>query len=92
MLNQLKAATSTYYVKVKFPTPHGIGEVCGDQLLARECYQAMLASKEYHTQMVEEEPTKPIEDMESVELMEGNPSKTTKVGGELKPSLKKEMV
>ena len=92
MLNRLKAATSTYCLKVKFPTPHGIGEVCGDQLLARECYQAMLASKENHTWMVEEEPAKPIEDVESVELMEGNPLKTTKEGGELKPSLKKEMV
>lgn len=48
-LNRLKAAISTYCLKVKFPTPHGIGEVCGDQLLARECYQEMLASKENHT-------------------------------------------
>ena len=48
-LNQLKAANSTYCLKVKFPTPHGIGEVCGDQLLARECYQVVLATKENHT-------------------------------------------
>ena len=48
-LNQLKAANSTYGLKVKFPTPHGIGEVCGDQLLARECYQVVLATKENHT-------------------------------------------
>ena len=48
-LNQLKAANSTYCLKVKFPTPHGIGEVCGDQLLARKCYQVVLATKENHT-------------------------------------------
>lgn len=52
----------------------------------------MLDTNENHTWTVEEEPAKPIEDMESVELMEGDPSKTTNVGGELNPSLKKEMV
>ena len=36
-LNRLKVATSTYYLKVKFPTAHGVGEIRGDQVLAREC-------------------------------------------------------
>ena len=40
-LNHWKAATSTYYLKVKFPTEHGIGEVKGDQVLARKCYQVV---------------------------------------------------
>ena len=48
-LNHWKAATSTYYLKVKFPTEHGIGEVKGDQMLARECYQVVLAMKENYT-------------------------------------------
>jgi len=26
----MKATTSTYYLKVKFPTDHGIGEIRGD--------------------------------------------------------------
>ena len=42
-LNRLKAATSTYCLKVKLPTLHGIGEICRDQLLAQDRYQAMLA-------------------------------------------------
>ena len=42
--------------------------------------------------MVEEKRTKPIEEVENVELVEGDPSKTTKVGKELKSSLKEEMV
>ena len=54
MLNKLKAATSTYYLKVKFPTTHGIGEIRGDQFLARECYQAVLASGENHAWMIDE--------------------------------------
>ena len=45
-LNSLKAVTSTYYLSVKFPTEHGIGQVHGDQLAARECYLAMLAMDE----------------------------------------------
>ena len=57
-----------------------------------ECYQAVLASKESHTWMVEEEPPKPMEEVEHIELVEGNLSKTTKVGKELQPSLKDELV
>ena len=41
-LNKLKAATLTYYLKVKFPIAHSIGEIRGDEVLARECYQATL--------------------------------------------------
>ena len=61
-LNCVKAATSTYCLKVKFPTPHRIREICDDQLLAKECYQAILASRENNTWMVEEEPPKPMEE------------------------------
>ena len=42
-LNSWKAATFTYYLKVKFPTNSGVREVKGDQVLARECYQVVLA-------------------------------------------------
>ena len=44
-LNHWKATTSTYCLKVKFPTKQGVGEIKGDQVLARECYQAVLVSK-----------------------------------------------
>lgn len=42
-MNALKAIISTYHLKIKFPTgevrgPRGIGEVRGEQVLARECY------------------------------------------------------
>ena len=45
-LNSLKAATTIYYLKVKFSTAHGVGEIRRGQVLARECYQATLASGE----------------------------------------------
>ena len=43
-LNRIRAVTSTYHLKVKFPTAHGVGKIREDQVLAKECYQAALAS------------------------------------------------
>ena len=60
-LNRWKAATSTYFLKVKFPIDNGVGEVRGDQILARECYQAVLATKENHTWMIEEKGENKVE-------------------------------
>lgn len=37
-LNSLKAITSTHQLMIKFSTEIGIGEVCGEQVLVRECY------------------------------------------------------
>ena len=45
-LNSWKAITSTYHLSIKFPMEHGVGQVQGDQLAARECYLAMLAMDE----------------------------------------------
>ena len=53
-LNRWKAATSTYCLKVKFPMENDVGEVKGDQVLAKECYQALLVAKKNHTWMIEE--------------------------------------
>ncbi|KAL0413140.1 UNVERIFIED_CONTAM: hypothetical protein Sradi_1515700 [Sesamum radiatum] len=33
-----QAIASTYHLKLKFPTPNGIGEEVGDRRQARECY------------------------------------------------------
>ena len=45
-LNNWRAVTSTYHLFVKFPKEYGIGEVQGNQLVARECYLAMMAMDE----------------------------------------------
>ena len=42
-LNSWKAVTSTYHLSVKFPMEYEIGQAQGDQLVARDCYLAMLA-------------------------------------------------
>ncbi|XP_075645268.1 uncharacterized protein LOC142616272 [Castanea sativa] len=70
-LNRWKAATSTYCLKVKFSTEDCVGEMKGDQVLARECYQAVLAAKKNHTWTIEEEKGDKVEALEAVELVEG---------------------
>ena len=72
-LNRWKAATSTYCLKVKFPIENGVGEVKGDQVLARECYQVVLITKENHTWMIEEKEEEKVEALEIVELVDREP-------------------
>ena len=81
-----------YCLKVKFPTERGIGEIRGDQLLAQECYRAVLASKENHTWIIEEKTQEIVETLEIVELVEGDPAKTTQVGTNLNLQTKKEII
>ena len=63
-LNSWKAVTSTYHLSVKFPTEHGVGQVQGDQLAARECYLAMLAMDEQVQTMNIEENRMMVEPIE----------------------------
>ena len=41
-LNSWKAVTSTYHLMIKFLTEYGVRELRGNQVVARECYIAML--------------------------------------------------
>ena len=77
---------------MKFLIEQGIGEIKGDQVLARECYQAILASKENHTWTIEEKTPEVIEKLETIELVEGNPEKTTQIGTNLNLEMKEEIV
>ena len=85
-------ATSTYCLKVKFPTVNGVGEVKGDQLLARECYQVVLATKENHIWMIKEKEEDKVETLETVELVEGEATKMTRIGMTLSPQMKTRLV
>ena len=90
-LNRWKVATSTYCLKVKFPTKNGVGEVKGDQVLAREFYQVVLAAKENHTWMIEEKKEEKVEALETEELVNGEPMKTTRIGTTLSTEMKKKL-
>ena len=91
-LNKWKAATSTYCQKVKFPTDDGVGEVKGDQVLARECYQAVLATKENHTWVIEEKDEDKVEVLDTVELADGQVAKTTRIGTTLSPGMRAKLI
>ena len=52
----------------------------------------MLAFKENHTWMVKDEPKKPDQELEEVNLVEGDATKVTKVGVGLNSSLKDKIV
>ena len=82
----------TYCLKVKFPTENGVGEVKGDQVLARECYQAVLTAKENHTWMIEEREKDKVEALETVELAKGEENKTTRIGTTLSPEMRTRLV
>ena len=90
-LKRWKVATSTYCLKVKFPTENGVGEVKGDQVLSRECYQAVLAAKENHTWMIKEKEEEKVKALEIVELVDGELTKTTRVGTTLSTEMKKKL-
>ncbi|KAK3037284.1 hypothetical protein RJ639_029696 [Escallonia herrerae] len=73
-LNQLQAVVSTYHLKMKFPTEHGIGEVKGDQTTARQCYMTSCRSKNKEALIIKDlrEDTKmqrgePVKDLVSIE-------------------------
>ncbi|KAK3036213.1 hypothetical protein RJ639_030369 [Escallonia herrerae] len=81
-LNQLQAVVSTYHLKMKFPTEHGLGEVKGDQTTARQCYVTSCQSKNKEALIIEDlrEDTKmqrgePVEDLVSIEVYPGEESK-----------------
>ena len=57
-------------------------------MLAKECYQAVLASKENHMWVIEDKTPEIVEKLETIELVEGSPAKTTQVGTNLSTKMK----
>ena len=94
-LNSWKAVTSTYHLSIKFPIKHGVGQVQGDQLAARECYLAMLAMDEQvQTMNIEEKRivAEATEALEDISLDENNPERCTRFGADLEEKIKKNLV
>ena len=80
--------TSTYHLLVKFLTEHGVGEVRGDQIAARECYLASLGTEGKNQTMTIEEPktlVEPSKELNTIILDEEHPKKSTRIGINLPP-------
>ncbi|XP_020555094.1 uncharacterized protein LOC110013285 [Sesamum indicum] len=105
-LNAFRAIVSTYHLKIKFPTRAGIGEVICDQEEARKCYNLSLKNGESTDKrrkldvieggdQIPEEKTeriRPAETHKIVEVIQGDPSKTTRIGSHLGEQLGTMMV
>uniref|UniRef100_A0A2N9FKC7 RNase H type-1 domain-containing protein n=1 Tax=Fagus sylvatica TaxID=28930 RepID=A0A2N9FKC7_FAGSY len=92
-LNRLRAVTSTYHLLLKFPTEHGIGEVRGDQIAARSATLPPSGGQN-QTMTIEEQKilVKPSGELDTIELEDGRPERTTKIGADLPPKMKKSLV
>ena len=93
-LNRLRAVMSTYHLKVKFPTAHRAGEIRGDQVLVRECYQVALAYGKNHTWMINE--LEPIPELsktpQEVEIVSRDSTKILKIETALPAPEKEKMI
>ena len=93
-LNSWKAVTSTYHLMIKFPTEYGIGELRGDQVAARECYNAMLEIEDHQqTMCIGEQRTiaEPVEKLEEVILDESRPGRMTRMGTLANPTVRQDL-
>ncbi|GFZ18321.1 hypothetical protein Acr_27g0000600 [Actinidia rufa] len=85
-LGGIKAITSTYHLKMKFPTLTGIGEVKGDQKVARQCF--ISAMRLILEDPRETENTKPLEEVVSISIHPNYPDRQVMIGTELTDELR----
>ena len=89
-LNSWKVVTSTYHLMIKFPTEHGVGELHRNQVVAHECYIAMMEMDDHLQAMNIEEhrmATEPIEKLKEILLDNSKLNQTTKIGTLANPTL-----
>ncbi|GAV86329.1 hypothetical protein CFOL_v3_29760, partial [Cephalotus follicularis] len=101
-LNLLEAIVSTRHLLMKFPTRFGVGEVRGDQEVARRCYKTAISDKGKGKVLpianvelrgdVEPERLQPVEDVLQVPIEDGNAERVLQVGSQLGEAEKGELI
>uniref|UniRef100_A0A2N9H0M9 Uncharacterized protein n=1 Tax=Fagus sylvatica TaxID=28930 RepID=A0A2N9H0M9_FAGSY len=76
-LNRLRAVTSTYHLLLKFPTEHGIRGRGQNQTMTIEEHKIAV---------------KPSGELDTIELEDGRPERTTKIGANLPPKMRESLV
>ncbi|KAL0448820.1 UNVERIFIED_CONTAM: hypothetical protein Slati_1438400 [Sesamum latifolium] len=89
-LNAFRAVISTSCLKIKFPTPSGMGEVRGDQLKARECRCHTLRQLEQENKEPRVEKINPADGTTCFQLENSN--REIKIGANLSSTEKEELV
>ncbi|GAV69678.1 hypothetical protein CFOL_v3_13179 [Cephalotus follicularis] len=98
----MEAIVSTRHLLVKFSTRFGVGQVRGDQQVARQCYQIAIkdmgkgkalpiANMELKREVEPKHPQS-VEDVVQVPLEEGNTEKVFQVGSQLGEVEKEELI
>ncbi|KAL0400247.1 UNVERIFIED_CONTAM: hypothetical protein Sradi_2368000 [Sesamum radiatum] len=80
-----QAVISIYHMKIKFPTPGGVGEVQGDPLQSKRCYNEAIREAEGPAKV------QPAEELLNIEIIPENPDKATRIGSHLDEEAKKEI-
>ena len=91
----MEGRESIYHLMIKFPTEYGVGEVRGDQVVARECYIAMLEMDDHlQTMNIEEERAvvEPVKGLEEILLDNSRPERTTRIGTLASPSVRQALM
>ncbi|GMH25256.1 hypothetical protein Nepgr_027099 [Nepenthes gracilis] len=99
-LTTFEAVTSIPHLKIKFPTPYGVGEVLGDQVTGRTCYRAQIAPSGRtgtvgeldHRHETTLQQAQPSEATDLVPLWTREPDKCVQIGGSLTGPLRDELI
>uniref|UniRef100_A0A2N9GU89 RNase H type-1 domain-containing protein n=1 Tax=Fagus sylvatica TaxID=28930 RepID=A0A2N9GU89_FAGSY len=93
--NHSRYSSEASYKKVRFPTENGIGEMKGDQAMARECYLTTVNAEQVHQTLIVEERqniAEPTEELEEIVLIEGDEKKTTRIGTSMAKEIRASVV